>query len=204
MPNVVTIREAVQRAKVDGLPVSEYTIRRWVKSGVVPVRNVGSKALLFYPNILMWQKSFIASKVRKASIPRLSRDVIENLTIPVPPVEIQSEIVHVLDHYEEITIRLRKELEAELIARQKQYEYYRDTLLTFDNVRGGGTHEVVWHPLGDYFCNIRNGFVGTATPYFTTSDEGVRYLKGTNIHNGIRDREQISESSSDGSQGRHQ
>lgn len=52
MPNVVTIREAVQRAEVDGLPVSEYTIRRWVKSGVVPVRNVGSKALLFYPNLV--------------------------------------------------------------------------------------------------------------------------------------------------------
>ena len=52
MPNVVTIREAVQRAKVDGLPVSEYTIRRWVNSGVVPVRNVGSKALLFYPNLV--------------------------------------------------------------------------------------------------------------------------------------------------------
>ena len=52
MPNVVTIREAVQRAKADGLPVTEYTIRRWVKTGAIPVRNVGSKALLFYPNLV--------------------------------------------------------------------------------------------------------------------------------------------------------
>ena len=52
MPNVVTIREAVQRAKADGLPVTEYAIRRWVKAGVIPVRTVGNKALLFYPNLV--------------------------------------------------------------------------------------------------------------------------------------------------------
>ena len=52
MPNVLTIREAVQRAKADGLPISEYTLRRWIKTGAIPVRNVGSKALLFYPNLL--------------------------------------------------------------------------------------------------------------------------------------------------------
>jgi len=52
MPNVVTVREAVQRAKADGLPVSEYTLRRWIKTGAIPVRNVGSKSLLFYPNLV--------------------------------------------------------------------------------------------------------------------------------------------------------
>lgn len=52
MPDVVTIREAVYRAKADGLPVTEYTLRRWIKTGAIPVRNVGSKALLFYPNLV--------------------------------------------------------------------------------------------------------------------------------------------------------
>ena len=52
MPNVVTIREAVQRAKADGLPVSEYTIRQWVRSGALPARKVGQKALIFYPNLV--------------------------------------------------------------------------------------------------------------------------------------------------------
>ena len=52
MPNVVTVREAVQRARADGLPVTEYTLRRWIKAGVIPVRSVGSKALLFYPNLI--------------------------------------------------------------------------------------------------------------------------------------------------------
>ena len=57
MPNVVTVREAVQRAKADGLPVTEYTLRRWIKTGAIPVRNVGSKALLFYPNLVRYLQS---------------------------------------------------------------------------------------------------------------------------------------------------
>lgn len=54
MPNVLTIREAVQRAKADGLPISEYTLRQWVRTGAVPARWVGQKALLFYPNLVRY------------------------------------------------------------------------------------------------------------------------------------------------------
>ncbi len=51
MPNVMTIREAVQRAKAEGLPITEFTLRRWIKTGAIPVRTVGKKVLLFYPNL---------------------------------------------------------------------------------------------------------------------------------------------------------
>ena len=44
--------------------------------------------------------------------------------VPIPPLEVQEEIVRILDNFTELT--------AELTARKKQYEYYRDTLLTFD------------------------------------------------------------------------
>lgn len=54
MPNVLTIREAVQRAKADGFPVSEYTLRAWVRSGAIPTRKVGQKALLYYPNLIKY------------------------------------------------------------------------------------------------------------------------------------------------------
>lgn len=50
--NVVTIREAVQRAKSEGLPITEYTLRHWVRTGAIPTRKVGQKALLFYPNLV--------------------------------------------------------------------------------------------------------------------------------------------------------
>lgn len=54
MPNVVTIREAVQRAKADGIPVSEYTLRQWIRTGAIPVRKAGAKILLFYPNLVSY------------------------------------------------------------------------------------------------------------------------------------------------------
>lgn len=54
MGNVVTIREAVARAKAEGLPISEHTLRGWVKTGAIPVRNAGKKILLFYPNLVLY------------------------------------------------------------------------------------------------------------------------------------------------------
>lgn len=54
MPNVLTIREAVQRAKADGLPISEYTLRQWVRTGAIPARRIGQKALIYYPNLVKY------------------------------------------------------------------------------------------------------------------------------------------------------
>lgn len=56
MPDVVTIREAVERARSDGLPVSEYTLRRWVKTGAVPTRTAGTKYLIYYPNLVKFMQ----------------------------------------------------------------------------------------------------------------------------------------------------
>lgn len=84
---------------------------------------------LYY--ILLCQKNTIYSKVRKASIPRLPRSAIEKLIIPVPNVDIQEKIVDVLDRFDTLCNDISKGLPAEIEARQKQYEYYRDKLLTF-------------------------------------------------------------------------
>ena len=54
MSNVVTIREAVQRAKSEGLPISEYTLRLWIKTGAIPVRRIGQKALVYYPHLVRY------------------------------------------------------------------------------------------------------------------------------------------------------
>ena len=54
MPDVVTVCEAVQRAKADGFPISEYTLRQWIRAGVIPVRRAGQKYLLYYPNLVRY------------------------------------------------------------------------------------------------------------------------------------------------------
>lgn len=76
------------------------------------------------------------SLVTRGSIPALNKVDIDNFPIPLPPLEIQNKIVEILDKFTE----LEKELEKELEARKKQYEYYRNKLLSFEELtkRGGG------------------------------------------------------------------
>ena len=69
----------------------------------------------------------------------VSKAKLANIEIPVPPIEVQSKIVEILDNF--------TELEAELEARRKQYEYYRNQLLTFDKV--GARFDVKWMKLGE-------------------------------------------------------
>ena len=56
---------------------------------------------------------------------------LSKMTVPVPPIDVQKRIVEVLDNFEKICSDLNIGLPAEIEARQKQYEYYRDKLLTF-------------------------------------------------------------------------
>ena len=76
-------------------------------------------------HVLLLKQGRIKSQVRRASIPRLSNTAIRHLEIPVPPIEIQHEVVRILDNFME----LEAELEAELAGRIEQYEYYRDHML---------------------------------------------------------------------------
>ena len=81
--------------------------------------------------VLKKNQYVIDSRVRKASIPRISREAIGNILIPVPSMEVQKKIVHILDRFESICTDLNTGLPAEIEARRKQYEYYRDRLLSF-------------------------------------------------------------------------
>lgn len=57
---------------------------------------------------------------------------LEDFKIPIPPLAEQQRIVDILDRFEALTTDLRNGLPAELEARQQQYEYYRNKLLTFE------------------------------------------------------------------------
>ena len=79
----------------------------------------------------MSRQNYIKSRVRKAGVPRLSRSIIDNMVIPVPQIEEQERIVTILDRFEKLTNDITEGLPAEIKARQQQYEYYRNKLLTF-------------------------------------------------------------------------
>ena len=105
----------------------------------------------FEPNFL---KHLFRDRKMRAQIARtangvtrynVSKRLFARIIIPVPPLPVQREIVRILDNL----TSLEAELEAELEARRKQYEYYRDQLLSFKYLSGGGKNEVEWKTLGD-------------------------------------------------------
>lgn len=120
--------------------------------------------------------------VPETGIPQLTAPCIKKELIPLPPLPVQEEIVRILDNFTELT----ENLNIELTARKKQYEYYRDKLLTFD-VLPGGTNAVKQMAVGDVATVTKlAGF--EFTKYVTYSDTGkVIALRGLNVKNGRLD-----------------
>ncbi|WP_108451335.1 restriction endonuclease subunit S [Escherichia coli] len=106
--------------------------------------NVDIMYLYYY--LMHTLKPYIHKNSRKGSVPYITMPMLENFKFPIPcpnnpekSLAIQSEIVRILDKFTALTA----ELTAELTMRKKQYNYYRDQLLSF------GESEVEWKTLGE-------------------------------------------------------
>lgn len=143
----------------------------------------------------------IAKTYRGAGIQHPSMLDVLNIMIPIPPIEIQEEIVRILDSFSDYA--------AELQARKQQYEYYRNLLLTFNpsaygcgtddeqkdgvTIWGGHNYKIQWKKLGEIF-EMRNGYTpsknkpefweGGTIPWFRMDDirENGRILSDSIQH----------------------
>lgn len=117
----------------------------WAGGLCYPYRSNDENKLLtkfIYYHLKTNESNIMDSLVARGSIPAINKkDIDKKLKIPLPPLEIQYKIVEILDAFTE----LQAELEAELEARLKQYHYYRNKLLSFeelqrrtDMLNGGG------------------------------------------------------------------
>ncbi|MGG4204256.1 restriction endonuclease subunit S [Paenibacillus jamilae] len=95
---------------------------------------------LFRSHFMRTEIAKTASGVTRFNI---SKARFKKIPIPIPPIKVQEEIVRILDAFTGLATELTAELTAELTSRKKQYAYYRDKLLTFDE------GEVEWKTLGD-------------------------------------------------------
>lgn len=126
------------------------------KAGTTIVINTGNAGCVFYIDTEFWssdacfslypsntildrflyffvssKENILKGKIRAGAMPTIDASAVSNLKIPVPPLEVQSEIVRILDNFTKLTA----ELTVELAARKEQYEFYRDKLLTFDELK---------------------------------------------------------------------
>ncbi|WRE72091.1 restriction endonuclease subunit S [Helicobacter pylori] len=80
---------------------------------------------------LTTQQDAIHATKSAGGIPHVYSKDLQNFLIPIPPLEIQQEIVKILDQFSILTTDLLAGIPAEIEARKKQYEYYREKLLSF-------------------------------------------------------------------------
>lgn len=155
----------------------------WVNNHAHILKNKDNCLLRYVYYIL---QTIDISMIVRGTPPKLTLSNLKNIKIPVPPIPVQKEIVRILDNFTDYTEKLKAELDVEIVARKKQYEYYRDKLLTFD-VLPGGTNAVKQMAVGDVATVTKlAGF--EFTKYVTYSDTGkVIALRGLNVKNGRLD-----------------
>ncbi|WP_100966635.1 restriction endonuclease subunit S [Helicobacter pylori] len=96
---------------------------------VIPKETLINRYLYY---VLTNMQNYLYSISNRSAIPySISSNNIMQITIPIPPLEIQQEIVKILDQFSALTTDLLAGIPAEIKARKKQYEYYREKLLTF-------------------------------------------------------------------------
>lgn len=152
-----------------------------VKSSAIKILTGNeSKVLLRYIFHVMERIGFTSNEHKRLWISQYSA-----IKIPVPPLQVQDEIVRILDNFTELTESLVTELTEELAARKKQYEFYRNALLSFDT-------DIKFEKLGNT-CRLKAGKAispvminenfSEKTPYECFGGNGLRgYVSTANQH----------------------
>ena len=132
----------------DNSPVLNWAVGKiWVNNHAHILTTKESNSLRYVYYALQIQD---VSKIVRGTPPKINQENLKNIRIPLPPLPVQEEIVKILDRFAEYAA----ELQAELQARQEQYEYYRNKLLTFNEI-GGGIQDVIWMKMSEIGTFIR-------------------------------------------------
>lgn len=167
---ITQIKSSTDIEKVNNSPMIEFTdillpissTTKEAKIGKASAYTLNNKAYLGSDAILLkhhqncgflvhllngsWFEKLKMQCVSGTTINHLNPSKLSKIKIPIPPIEVQEEIVRILDKFTELSA----ELTAELTARKKQYEFYRDNILNFSN-------DVPRYKLAEIF-NTRNGY----------------------------------------------
>lgn len=119
----------------------------------------------------------IRRRISSSKISSVSTQNLGRVRIPIPPPAIQDEIVIVLNSLKKLDGQLQTELQAELQARSRQYEFYRDQQLNFSEATG-----IRWAPMGET-GTIFGGLTGKSKADF--SDGNARFVSYVNVFNNL-------------------
>ena len=136
--------------------------------------NQNAKYLVYYfhSSMFLEQKRKFAHGTKVIEV---TPDKLNNIQIPVPPLEVQREIVRILDNFTELTEELTEKLTAELAARKQQYEYYRNKLLTFEQQQFSDSCK--WKKFGEVATIVRGASPRPIQSFLTEDEAGIPWIK---------------------------
>jgi type I restriction enzyme ecoprrI specificity protein len=127
--------------KNDNSPILHWVVGKiWVNNHAHILGEVAGCALLKYVYYVLSQTD--VSDIVRGTPPKLNQKNLKSIKIPIPPLEIQEKIVQILDKFTDYVT----ELTSELTSRKKQYSYYRDKLLSFEDE----VYQVEWKMLNEF------------------------------------------------------
>lgn len=129
---VITAGDGVGVGKVFHYASGKYALHQRAYR-IHPTSNSIMCKYLYYYFVANFPK-YIGQQMYQGSVPSIRRPMLNQFEVSVPSLEIQKRLVEVLDNFDAICTDLSSGLPAEIEARQKQYEYYRDKLLTFREI----------------------------------------------------------------------
>ena len=181
-PDECAISSVIEDAIMEGIFLDDHLfglrVKEQYKANVFP-------SFLKYAFRANSFRAQIKKAVRGVTRFYVSKPDFMKLTIPVPPLPVQQEIVRILDHFTELTAELQEQLTVELTARKKQYEYYSKKLIEksvsrnqytsigdLGNWQGGKT------PSMNNKCFWENGSI----PWISSKDMKSPVLRDTEDH----------------------
>ena len=142
--NTVTVSRVGAYAGFVNFVVKKFYLNDKCFSVIPKIEGMNNK-YLFYK--LKSVEQNIINLQSGGGVPTINTKKVGNLEIPLPPLDVQNEIVRILDKF--------TQLEAELDCRKRQYEFYRDQLLSFDKLTPPERNNVVWKKLSEVGTFIR-------------------------------------------------
>ena len=103
-------------------------------------KNINPKFMQFYFQSFGFTNNQINRYLSSSSLKNLTMTNIRKFKIPIPPISEQKRIVAILDKFDALVNDISTGLPAEIAARKKQYEYYRNQLLTFTPIESEQEH----------------------------------------------------------------
>lgn len=133
---IITAGDGVGVGKVFHYVEGKYALHQRAYRIHINTTAVLSKYYFYYMKSTFLE--YIQKTMFHSSVSSIRRPMLNEYPVPVPPLEEQKHIVDILDRFDTLCNDLTSGLPAEIEARQKQYEYYRDKLLTFQPLEKGG------------------------------------------------------------------